>query len=101
MEVELGAGEPEPDSDGETTLTLASVVFACYVSGAVAFTRFFLLAVRLKKERVGPPASKAHEWFPWLPGQFTPTGQRMRRQMTMLMVLGWVFLILGMVLSPR
>ena len=82
-------------------MTLASVAFACYVAGVVAFARFFLLAIRLRRERVGPPSSKALQWFPWLHGKFTDAGERLRRQMMILLVIGWVFLIAGMALSPR
>lgn len=76
-----------------------SVAFACFVAGTVAFVRFFVLALRLKRERTDTPSSKAQQWFPWLPGKFTPEGERLRRQMNVLLVIGWVFLLAGLVLS--
>ncbi len=78
-----------------------SLAFACFVAGTVAFIRFFVLVPKLRKERVGAPASKLHYWFPWLPGSFTPAGQRIRRQMSALLVLGWILLMAGLILSPR
>ncbi len=74
----------------------ASLALACFVAGTVAFLRFFSLVPRLRKERVGPPPSKLHHWFPWLPDHFTPAGERLRRHMNRLTVLGWVFLIAGL-----
>ena len=67
----------------------------------VAFVRFFYLAGKLKHERIGEPTSRAQSWFPWLPGQFTPAGQRIRRRMNGLMILGWIFLIAGLAIGPR
>jgi hypothetical protein len=78
----------------------ASMAFACFVAGAAAFLRFFYLAFRLNRERVGPPASKLQRLFPWLPGQFTPAGEKLRKQMNVLLGLGWIFLVAGLVLSP-
>jgi hypothetical protein len=78
-----------------------SVAFGCFVAGTVAFLRFFYLATKLRKERIGTPTTRAQEWFPWLPGTFTPAGQRIRRQMNGLMILGWAFLIAGLAISPR
>jgi len=76
-----------------------SFAFACFVAGTVAFIRFFLLVPTLKRERIGEPTTKLQDWFPWLPGNFTPAGQRVRRQMTALLILGWILLIAGLVLS--
>ena len=76
-----------------------SLAFACFVAGTVAFVRFFTLAPRLKGERTDERVSKAQLWFPWLPGKFTPEGDRIRRQMNALLVIGWVFLLAGMILS--
>jgi len=76
-----------------------SLAFACFVAGMVAFVRFFTLALRLKRERTEAPSGKAQLWFPWLPGKFTPEGDRIRRQMNALLVIGWVFLLAGMILS--
>ena len=80
---------------------LRSVAFGCYVAGTVAFLRFFYLAVKLKKERIGAPAPRAQAWFPWLPGKFTPAGERIRQRMNGLMILGWVFLLTGLAIGPR
>jgi hypothetical protein len=76
-----------------------SVAFACFVAGTVAFVRFFMLAPRLRRERTDPEAGKLQAGFPWLPGSFTPEGERLRRRMNGLLVVGWVFLIAGIVLS--
>jgi len=78
---------------------LDSVVFACFVAGTVAFVRFFVLAPRLKHERTDTPSSKAQMWFPWLPGKFTAEGERLRRQMNVLLVIGWMFLLVGLIVS--
>jgi hypothetical protein len=79
----------------------APVALVCFVIGMAAFFRFFYLVPRLRKERVRPPDGKLEEWFPWISGQFTPAGDRLRREMNRLMLLGWAFLIAGLVLSPR
>lgn len=76
-----------------------SLAFACFVAGTVAFIRFFLLVPKLKRERIGEPATKLQDWFPWLPGNFTSAGQRVRRQMNALLIFGWILLIAGLVLS--
>ncbi len=77
------------------------MAFASFVAGVAAFVWFFYLARKLGKERTGPPMSRLQNWFPWLPGEFSATGEKMRRQMNILLAVGWVFLILGLVLSPR
>ena len=82
-------------------LVRAALAFACFVAGTVAFLRFFFLIPTLRKERIGQLPSKIQLWIPWLPGQFTRTGARLRRQMNGLMLLGWGFLIAGLLLSPR
>ena len=74
--------------------------FVCFVVGTVAFIRFFLLAPRLRKERIGPPATQLELWFPWLPGKFTPEGTRLRRRMNRFLLVGWVLLVAGWFLSP-
>jgi hypothetical protein len=79
----------------------ASIAFACFVSGIIAFVRFFYLALLLRKERVGEPESKLHDWCPWLPGRFTAAGMRIRRQMNVLLVVGWILLLVGLALQPR
>jgi hypothetical protein len=71
----------------------------CYAAGAIAFGRFFFLAPRLRSERMGPPPTKLQRWFPWLPGQFTPAGEKLYKQMNGLMLAGWVLLMAGLVLS--
>ena len=76
-----------------------SVTFACFVAGTVAFVRFFTLARRLNRERTEAPAGKLQLWFPWLPGKFTAEGERLRRQMNVLLVIGWMFLLAGLILS--
>ena len=90
---------------GESACTFtsmrASIAFGCYVAGAVAFLRFFWLALSLRRERVGEPASRLYAWFPWLPGEFTARGRQLRRRMNGLLLLGWLFLVAGWVLSPR
>ncbi len=78
---------------------LESVAFACFVAGTVAFVRFFVLALRLKRERTDAPSSKAQLWFSWLPGKFTAEGERLRHRMNTLLVIGWVFLLAGLILS--
>ncbi len=79
----------------------ASLAFACFVAGTVAFCRFFYLALRVNRERVGPSATRLQRWFPWLPGQFTANGEQLRRKMNTLLILGWLFLLVGLVVSPR
>jgi hypothetical protein len=69
-----------------------------YVCGAACFVRFFLLAPRLAPERIAPP-SRREFWTAWLPGEFTPAGQRLRLRMTRLFLVGWILLMLGIWLS--
>ena len=69
-----------------------------FAAGALAFGRFFFLAPRLKSERIGEP-TKLQTWFPWLPGQFTPQGEKLYKQMNGLLLVGWVLLMLGVALS--
>jgi len=76
-----------------------SLAFAMFVAGTVAFIRFFTLVPGLKRERIGEPTTKMQSWFPWLPGKFTPAGQRVRRRMTALLVFGWMLLVAGLILS--
>jgi len=70
-----------------------------FVAGTVAFVRFFWLSLPLRKERIGEPASRLHLWFPWLPGTITPAGQRIGRQMYGPLLIGWILLLVGWVLS--
>ena len=77
----------------------SSLSLVCFGAGLVAFVRFFRLASLLAAERIGPPPGKLLRLFPWLPGQFTAAGERLYRQMNMLLLVGWVFLMLGIVLS--
>ena len=75
------------------------LALTCFAAGAVAFGRFFFLAPRLRSERVGPPPTRLQRWLPWLPGQFTPVGEKLYRQMNGLLLIGWVALMAGIVLS--
>jgi len=84
---------------GPALLSRGSIRFVCFVAGAAAFIRFFVLATRLNRERVGPPASRTQRLFPWLPGRFTTEGCRVRRRMNVLLAVGWILLILGVALS--
>ena len=71
----------------------------CFAAGATAFGRFFYLAPRLRSERIGSPPTKLQRWLPWLPGRFTPTGERLYRHMNVLLFVGWVLLVAGVLLS--
>ncbi len=75
------------------------LALVCFATGAIAFGRFFFLAPRLRSERIGPPPTKMQKWFPWLPGQFTPEGARLYKQMNGLLLIGWLLLMAGVVLS--
>lgn len=75
---------------------IAAIV--CFAAGAIAFGRFFFLAPRLKSERIGSP-TKLQQLFPWLPGQFTPEGEKLYKQMNGLLLIGWVLLMAGILLS--
>ena len=70
------------------------------MAGTVAFVRFFLLVPRLRKLQIGSQTSWLHTWLPWSPVSLTPEGERLRRRMRVFVVLGWVMLITGIVLSP-
>ena len=70
----------------------------CFGVGVAAFGRFFLLAPRLRSERLGS-STKLQMWFPWLPGQFTPAGEKLYKQMNWLLLIGWVLLMAGVMLS--
>ena len=74
------------------------LALVCFAVGAMAFGRFFFLAPGLKSERIGSP-TKLQRWFPWLPGQFTPEGEKLYKQMNGLLLIGWVLLMAGIVLS--
>jgi len=79
----------------------ASVAFACYVAGTVAFVRFFLLVPRLRKEQIDSESNWLRAWLPWSPGSYTPEGEHLRRRMRLFVGLGWILLIAGIILSPR
>lgn len=74
------------------------LALVCFGSGAVSFGRFLFLAPRLRSERIGSP-TKLQTLFPWLPGQFTPSGERLYKQMNGLLLMGWVLLMAGILLS--
>jgi hypothetical protein len=76
------------------------LALVCFGAGAVSFGRFFFLAPRLKSQRIGLP-TKFQAWFPWLPGQFTPDGEKLYKQMNGLLLIGWVLLMAGVVLSRQ
>jgi hypothetical protein len=78
---------------------IESLALVCFVAGLVTFGRFFYLAPRLRSERIGPPPTKMQRWFPWLPGQFTPLGEKLYKEMNRLLWIGWVLLIAGFLLS--
>ena len=90
----IGLEHPRRDCDLIDWLALV-----CYAAGAVLFGRFFYLAPRLRSERIGPQPTKLQRWFPWLPGQFTPAGERLSREMNRLLWVGWVLLLAGLALS--
>jgi hypothetical protein len=75
------------------------LALVCFAAGASAFGRFFFLAPRLRSERIGPPPTKLQSWFPWLPGRFTPAGEKLYKEMNRLLWIGWALLLAGLVLS--
>ncbi len=75
------------------------MAFSCFVTGTAVFLRFFFLLPQLIKERVERPRTFVEQWAPWFRGRFSVRGARLQRQMNRLIVLGWVLLIGGLVLS--
>jgi hypothetical protein len=75
------------------------LAFGCFAVGAAVFCRFFYLAPRLRSERIDPSPTRLQRWLPWMPGQFTPAGEQLYKQMNRLMWIGWVLLLAGIVLS--
>ena len=75
------------------------LAFVCFAAGALAFGRFFFLAPRLRSQRMGPPPTCIQRWFPWMPGQFTPEGEKLHKQMNGLLFVGWILLMAGILLS--
>jgi hypothetical protein len=71
-----------------------------FTSAIFCFLRFFWLTKRLAPERTSAP-SPAQFRTGWIPGGFTPRGMRIRQQMTILFVLGFVFLAVGLMLAMR
>jgi len=76
----------------------SALSFGCFVAGTVAFLRFFYLVPQLRRERRGAPRSRLESWFPWVVGDLTPAGDKLRRHMNSLMVIGWVLLVAGLLL---
>lgn len=71
-----------------------------FIAAIFCFVRFFWLTRRLTPERINVP-SEAEFRTGWIPGEFTPKGMRIRRQMKTLVVLGFVFLATGVLLALR
>jgi hypothetical protein len=68
----------------------------CYVAAALCFIRVFWLAARLAPERTVAPTPREF-WTGWIPGEFTPAGARLRQRITVMCILGVVFLAAGFV----
>ena len=65
---------------------------ALSIVSLVAFSAFFLSARKLGPERLAQPTEA--EWRRgWVPGTFTPAGQRLRSRLTAVFVLGVACLI--------
>ena len=75
---------------------LASLL--CFVVGALAIIRAFLLSTRLSSQRVRVPTQREF-WTGWIPGDFTPEGQRLRARITRLFLLSLAMLVVGLLLS--
>jgi hypothetical protein len=71
----------------------------CFLVGAGTCIRALTLFPRLGRERTGSSPSGRSFWTGWMPGEFTPEGQRIRGRINRLLVLGWIALLVGYLLS--
>ena len=70
------------------------LTLVCYVAAALCFVRVFWLATHLAAERIVAPTPREF-WTGWIPGEYTPAGARLRQRITMLFILGLVFMAAG------
>ena len=73
----------------------------CYLAGAALCLRSLFLFPRLGRERMGPPLGGKPLWTGWMPGAYTKKGREIRRTINLSLVVGWVFLLVGMLLGQR
>jgi hypothetical protein len=57
------------------------VAFMCFMGALITGSR-------LGPERIGTPPTQRQFWTGWIPGEFTPRGQQLRRRMTGFVLLG-------------
>jgi hypothetical protein len=70
----------------------------CFLIGAGLCIRALTLFPRLGRERIGPPVPGQSIWKGWIPGEYTAEGQRIRRSINRLLLLGYVALFAGFLL---
>ena len=71
----------------------------CYLVGAAFCFRALILFPRLARERSGPTSTGKSSWAGWMPGEFTPQGRRIRRNINLSLVAGWLALLAGLLLG--
>jgi hypothetical protein len=64
---------------------------ALFLAAFVCFVTALLIGTKLGAERLVAP-TKRQFWTGWIPGEFTPRGQRLRRRIGVLGLVGGILL---------
>jgi hypothetical protein len=72
---------------------------AVFFAGFLCFSAALLTSARLHRERIGALPSRRELLTSWIPGEFTPRGQQLRRRMGLLMLFGTILLAGGLVIA--
>jgi hypothetical protein len=62
------------------------------LAALICFVGALLTGARLGSERIGPTPTRRQFWTGWIPGEFTPRGQQLRRRIGGLAVVGAILL---------
>jgi hypothetical protein len=71
---------------------LAPVLF---FASSLCFLAALLTGIKLGPERLSAPTKR--QFWTWIPGEFTPRGQRLRRRVTLLQIVGALLLVSALV----
>jgi hypothetical protein len=69
-----------------------------FLAAFVCFVGILVLATRLGSERIGPAPTRRQFWTGWIPGEFTPHGQQLRRRINGLGLVGALLLACAILL---